>query len=153
LHSTSGTGSDVAAAQADPASFRDRGNQVRTSPAGVFRLLSAEALEDWRRLSATSLFQRNTLQGRIARTDELGGESWRGWPGGERWAGCLRHERIPFVSYPYEWSFLMLKEAALLHLDLLAQGIEEGLTLKDATPYNVQWKGAAPVFIDKCLCL
>ena len=64
------------------------------------------------------------------------------------WAALLRHERIPFVSYPYEWPFSMLREAALLHLELLLAALEEDLTLKDASPYNVQWRGAQPVFID-----
>ena len=63
-------------------------------------------------------------------------------------AAVLRHERIPFVSYPYEWTFGMLRDAALLQLDLELQALEEGLTLKDATPYNVQFRGSAPVFID-----
>ena len=65
-----------------------------------------------------------------------------------RWAGLLRHERIPFVSYPYEWTFGMLKEAALLQLELLLAALDECLVLKDATPYNVQWRGTEPVFID-----
>jgi ribosomal protein L11 methylase PrmA len=60
----------------------------------------------------------------------------------------LRHERIPFVSYPYEWSFSMLKDAALLQLELLQMALEHRLILKDATPYNVQYVGARPVFID-----
>jgi SAM-dependent methyltransferase len=60
----------------------------------------------------------------------------------------LRHERIPFVSYPYEWTFSMLKDAALLQLDLLLAALEHDLTLKDATPYNVQFAGGRPVFID-----
>jgi hypothetical protein len=63
-------------------------------------------------------------------------------------AGVLRHERIPFVSYPYEWPFLMLREAALLQLDLLRRALDEGLTMKDASPYNVQWRGTKPVFVD-----
>lgn len=42
----------------------------------------------------------------------------------------------------------MLKDAALLQLDLLLAALDEGMTLKDATPFNVQWIGAAPVFID-----
>ena len=65
-----------------------------------------------------------------------------------RWAGLLRHERIPFVSYPYEWPFGMLKDAALLQLELLLAALDEGLVMKDATPYNVQWRGTEPVFID-----
>jgi SAM-dependent methyltransferase len=62
--------------------------------------------------------------------------------------GLLEHERVPFVSYPYEWTFSMLRDAALLQLALLRSALEEGLTMKDASPYNVQWRGAEPVFID-----
>jgi SAM-dependent methyltransferase len=62
--------------------------------------------------------------------------------------GLLEHARVPFVSYPYEWTFSMLRDAAQLQLRLLRLALEEGLTLKDASPYNVQWRGAEPVFID-----
>jgi hypothetical protein len=64
------------------------------------------------------------------------------------YSAVLRHERLPFVSYPYEWSFSMLRDAALLQLDLLLAALAEDLTLKDASPYNVQWRGAHPVFVD-----
>src|SRR6266542_3539600 len=60
----------------------------------------------------------------------------------------LEHDRIPVVSYPYEWTFSMLKAAALLHLDLLQQGLAEGQTMKDGYAYNLQFVGARPVFID-----
>ncbi len=60
----------------------------------------------------------------------------------------LEHERLPFVSYPYEWSFEMLRDAALLQLDLVLAGLDEGIGLKDASAYNLQWKGASPVFVD-----
>jgi len=66
----------------------------------------------------------------------------------ERWAAVLRHDRIPIVSYPYEWSFTMLKRAALVQLDLTLAALREGMTLKDATPFNVQWVGSQPTFID-----
>ena len=42
----------------------------------------------------------------------------------------------------------MLKDASLLTLELMENALDEGLILKDGTPYNVQWRGAAPVFID-----
>ena len=60
----------------------------------------------------------------------------------------LRHERVPFVSYPYEWPFSMLKDAALLQLELNRRALRADLALKDASPYNVQWRGTRPVFID-----
>jgi hypothetical protein len=52
------------------------------------------------------------------------------------------------VSYPYEWSFGMLRAAALLQLELMLSALDDGLILKDATPYNVQWRGTRPVFVD-----
>ena len=63
-------------------------------------------------------------------------------------AAVLRHEPVPFVSYPYEWSWGMLRDAALLQLELLAAALREGMVLKDSSPYNVQWRGARPVFVD-----
>ena len=60
----------------------------------------------------------------------------------------LEHERIPFVSYPYEWTFDMLRDAALLHLKLLESLLQHGWILKDATAYNVQFRGVQPLFID-----
>ena len=65
-----------------------------------------------------------------------------------RWPLVLEHERVPFVSYPYEWTFSMLQDAAILHLDLLLDALNEGMTMKDGYAYNLQWRGSAPVFID-----
>ncbi|MCA9055880.1 MAG: class I SAM-dependent methyltransferase [Planctomycetaceae bacterium] len=65
-----------------------------------------------------------------------------------KWVHWLEHRRIPFVSYPYEWSFSMLREATLLQLDLMCDALVDDLILKDATPFNVQFRGTQPVFID-----
>lgn len=64
------------------------------------------------------------------------------------WAAVLEHDVVPFVSYPYEWSFGMLRTAALLYLRILEDALAEGWTLKDATPFNIQFIGTQPVFID-----
>ncbi|HLM35567.1 MAG TPA: hypothetical protein VK278_07295 [Gaiellaceae bacterium] len=121
----------------DRGSFRDPGNRVFAAPDAVYRGLSAEAAEEWRALAASKLGG----DPRIVATEEVADAP-------EPWAALLRHERIPFVSYPYEWPFTLLRRAALLQLDLLLDALDEGLILKDATPYNVQWDGARAVFID-----
>ena len=66
----------------------------------------------------------------------------------EGWAAALEHKAVDFVSWPYEWPFSMMKDAALLQLRLLDAGIRNGWTLKDATSFNVQWMGNRPIFID-----
>ena len=56
--------------------------------------------------------------------------------------------QIPFISYPYEWSFSQLKHAALLTLEIQKISLEYGMTLKDASAYNVQFFKGRPIFID-----
>jgi 2-polyprenyl-3-methyl-5-hydroxy-6-metoxy-1,4-benzoquinol methylase len=60
----------------------------------------------------------------------------------------LRTDILPFVSYPYEWSFTQFKEAALLTLKINLIALEYGMILKDASMFNVQFIGCKPVFID-----
>jgi hypothetical protein len=56
--------------------------------------------------------------------------------------------RVPFVSYPYEWCFSELRDAALLTLDLQAAALRRGFILRDASAYNVQFVDGRPLFID-----
>lgn len=60
----------------------------------------------------------------------------------------IRPREVPFVSYPYEWCFSQLKDAALLTLDIQDRAIEHGMTLKDASAYNVQFVDGRPQLID-----
>ena len=64
------------------------------------------------------------------------------------WKGVIEHEVLDFISYPYEWSFSMLKDSALLHLFIIKKSYENSWTLKDSSAYNVQWKNGKPIFID-----
>jgi len=60
----------------------------------------------------------------------------------------IRPQVVPFISYPYEWSFTQLKDAALLTLAATRAGLEQGMVLKDASAYNIQFVGGKPVLID-----
>jgi len=60
----------------------------------------------------------------------------------------LKPKMISFISYPYEWSFSQLKDAALLTLEIQKHALRKGMTLKDASAYNISFDGARPVFID-----
>ncbi len=60
----------------------------------------------------------------------------------------IEPEYIPFISYPYEWCFSQLKDAALLTLAIQKTALEHGMILKDASAYNIQFLRGSPVFID-----
>lgn len=128
----------------DRGSFRDRNNRVFDDGSHILRGISSAVLENWVSLSQQPFFQKLVRQGKVVPT-ELS-DATDGLP--KSWAAYMAHDRIPFISYPYEWSFGMLRDAALLHLEILQAAIPAGWTLKDATAYNVQFVGSQSVFID-----
>ncbi|HEV2069619.1 MAG TPA: hypothetical protein VGR26_07495, partial [Acidimicrobiales bacterium] len=131
----------------EPASFRDPDSAVFYADGRVLRGLSEQGASDWRQLAGTEFFPRLVDEGQIVRTAPYGVEAPPG-PRGEPWSLVLEHERIPVVSYPFEWPFAMLRQAAICHLEVLLAALDEGITTKDGTAYNVQFVGSRPVFID-----
>jgi hypothetical protein len=126
------------------ASFRDPDARVLEGGGrGVLRVLSERAAAVDQRLREKGLITELVRDGLLienTRRDDL--------PPPPGWAAVVESRALPFVSYPYEWSFTMLKDAALLTLDLTARALERGASLKDASAYNVLFEGARPVFID-----
>ncbi len=134
---------------ADSGSFRDRDGRIYLQDERVFRGLSASAMENFAAIRETAFYRKFSASGSLIKTSKLNvADNPLAEHLQQPWAGFLEHERVEIISYPYEWTFGMLKAAALLQLQLTQAAIEEGFTLKDATPYNVQFVGAKPVFID-----
>ena len=125
----------------EPGSFRDWDSRVFYDDGRVLRALSEDGLADWQALARSKLFADAVAEGKLVETSVAATPI-------DGAAAVLEHERIPFVSYPYEWTFAMLRDAALLQLDLLRRALDENLMLKDSSSYNVQWRGTRPVFID-----
>lgn len=138
----------------EPASFRDPDSSVFYSDGKVLRGISERGVPDWDRLQSSSFFPRLMKEGKVVGTKVVGSESGDEEasdilsPRGEPWSVLLEHERVPVVSYPYEWPFAMLREAAGLHLDVLLEALDEGMSMKDGTAYNVQFMGSRPTFVD-----
>ena len=63
-------------------------------------------------------------------------------------AAVIRPRPLDFISYPYEWSFGQLKEAAILTLELQSRALDAGMRLKDASAYNIQIERGRPILID-----
>lgn len=141
--------------EANLGSFRDPANRVyhhqdpETGGKRVLRGIDQITLNNFNALAEEDFFQKLLENGRIVRTtlldadDPVASEILR-----DGWSGVMEHETVPFVSYPYEWTFSMLKDAALLQLSILEAALENGWTLKDATPFNIQFIGCRAVFID-----
>ncbi len=141
--------------QPNTGSFRDPANRVYelaesgSSNRRVLRGLNEDALNTYKKLANETFFRSALADKKVVDTKLLNANDVEAATIMEDgWAGVLEHEPIGFVSYPYEWSFSMLKDAALLQLELTEQCLENGWVLKDATPYNIQWRSARPVFID-----
>ena len=113
-------------------SFRDREGRVFYDRGAVYRALSRRALEDWEAVESRSFFTKAMAAGKIVETRpaELPEDLE---VGALEWVAALQHQKIPFISYPYEWSFSMLQDAALLQLELLQEALAEKFVLKDSS--------------------
>ena len=129
-----------------PGSFRDRRGRVMRSESRIFRALSHEGAVDFEQVERTGFIDDLTERGLLV--------PWWNVPdaqapiAGPEIARVLEHERLRFVTYPYEWSFGALKAAALTHLDIQILGLEKNVCFIDASAYNIQFNRGKPVFID-----
>ena len=139
------------------ASFRDPAGSVLRYGERVLRVVNPIGVADLSAFLASASGQKLMAGGKVVATRELNPEERQGVLGdagvGELFDArggqmVLEHERIAFPSYPYEWPAEMLHAAGLLTLELAKALVEDGLGLKDATPYNVLFRGTEPVFID-----
>lgn len=130
-----------------PGSFRDPSGHVFTDADGhVYRTIHQNAKENFDAVSATGVFDALMKDGWLVSHSPCDMSQFEGV--GDGVACVLHHEAVPFVSFPYEWSFGQLRAAALLHLDVHLCALDHGCTLSDATAYNIQFIGGRPVFID-----
>jgi hypothetical protein len=130
----------------DPGSIHDPTSRVYVSADRVVRGLDATAAADLAEVLTAGFFVEAAGRGAVVPTQLL--DQVPADLASDGWVGALEHERLPFISYPYEWTFSMLRDAALLSLELVEAALDEGFITKDATPYNVQFDGTRPVFID-----
>lgn len=126
--------------QHDSASFRDPAGFVYRDDDVLYRQVNASCQDDYEQLMTGGLYRALVDNGWLVKHEEV-----EPAPGAWR---TLRPDLIPYVSYPYEWSFSQLKDAALLTLDIQQLALTHGMGLKDASAYNVQFIGSRPVFID-----
>jgi len=103
----------------DGGSFRDPDGRIFQIEGEIVRALSEEGAADWSAFEESGLLAQLVESGDVVETTtaspaELEAVAAADPDGG--WVTALRHERLPFVSYPYEWTFSMLRDAALLQL-------------------------------------
>lgn len=129
----------------DSGSFRDPLSRVFVGNGEVVRAFTAVGAKDIEKVWKKPSIQNALASGELIESNLVSPASvWLNDP----WVTAMTHPLIPFVSYPYEWTFSMLKDAAQLQLKLTRETLADGIGLKDATPYNVQFIGSRPQFID-----
>lgn len=128
-------------------SFRDPAGHVLVEQDRVLRLVSQTGEEELRAFLASQAARQMLQTGVFVRTEPVDVQLYR-LAGALEGYSVYEHERISFPSYPFEWPPEMLYGAGTLTLDIAEACLEEGFGLKDASPYNVLFRGSHPVFID-----
>jgi len=126
------------------ASFRDPSGFIFTRGGKLFRQVNNSYQKEFDKLISNGLYDDLTAMGRLVRhteTSETPVDASLAYK-------VIRPEPIPFISYPYEWSFSQLKDAALLTLEVTKFAMQKGMILKDASAYNIQFVDGSPMLID-----
>jgi ribosomal protein L11 methylase PrmA len=123
-------------------SFRDPGGYLFEQEGKLFRQVNKASEQDYELLMSSGLYATLTKKKWLIPHKEIEGQQ------SPECHKILQPVRVPYISYPYEWSFSQLKDAALLTLDIQTTALAHGLSLKDASAYNIQFFEGRPVFID-----
>lgn len=122
-------------------SFRDPSGSVFTKRGIVYRRIEPVYQKEYQILMRSGLYKRLTGQKLLIPHRDVSAK----FPGSYK---TIRPTQIPFVSYPYEWCFGQLQDAALTTLAIERTALAFGTTLKDASAYNIQFLDGKPIFID-----
>jgi hypothetical protein len=127
-----------------PSSFRDPSGFVFTRDGVLYRQVNLSYREHFDLLMDSGLHQALVEAGLIV-SHEVVDPSLAAADGAYR---VLRPDRIPFVAYPYEWCFGQLKDAAMATLRIQRMAMDHGMSLRDASAFNIQFRAGKPVLID-----
>ncbi len=127
-----------------PGSFRDPDGYMFEYERELYRAVNLSYKPAYDHLLSSGLYQKLVNLGLMVSFEEMEPSKFA-IPGLYK---VLKPERIRFISYPYEWAFSMLKDAAILTLEIQRLALEYGMSLKDASAFNVQFQNGKPIFID-----
>jgi hypothetical protein len=125
-------------------SFRDPSGIVFRREGVIYRQVNMSYGESYDRLIESGLYAALVAEGLLIPHDEVGphhaisDDAYK----------VIRPEPIQFISYPYEWSFSQLKAAALTTLHIQETALNFGMSLRDSSAYNIQFRNGRPVLID-----
>jgi SAM-dependent methyltransferase len=137
---------DSAGTESPARSFRDPAGAVFRYNDRILRAVHPDCAADLEAFLATRAARESTEAGQLVRSLRIPVEQFRELD--SRADALYEHERVPFPSYPHEWPPEMLAAAGALTLELFRRALREEFGLKDATPYNVLFRGPKPVFVD-----
>lgn len=127
-------------------SYRDPAGFIFKHQSSVYRQINKAGQKDFEHFIGSGLYDALVAEQLIVKHSEVKSTTPFG-SDPERFT-VIQPEPIPFISYPYEWSFSQLKDAALLTLRIQTLAMTHGMVLKDASAYNIQFVGKRPIFID-----
>ena len=138
------------------ASFRDPAGRLCVIDGRLIRIVNRSAVSDLMDFLNSETARKLTESGQLVRSEilefsqisSLLHQQMSGFFDIAEGSLFVEHERLPFQNFPYEWSPDMLHAAGRLTLDIVESLLDEGGGLKDATPYNVVFRGSQPVFVD-----
>ena len=127
-----------------PSSYKDPSGFVFQVNGVYHRQVNQSYAADYTLLMDSGLYTALTEKGWLIPHQEIPGNP----TGSADWYKTLLPGHLDQITYPYEWGFEQLRDAALHTLSILSMAMQRGMILKDATPFNIQFVRGKPLFID-----
>lgn len=126
------------------ASFRDPNGFLFSRGGALYRQVNRKYAREYARLMESGLYAKLVKAGLLIPHEEVNQAPAES----ETALKVIQPERVPFISYPYEWSFSQLKDAALATLSIQRRALKLDMSLKDASAYNIQFVRGKATLID-----
>ena len=124
-------------------SFRDKSGFLFYHENEIYRLINPSYKEQYQKLMNSKLYEKLVEKNLIIPHSEI-----EDLDIDHDYYKIIKPKKIPFISYPYEWSFSQLRDAALLTLRIQKGAMKYGMTLKDGSAFNIQFLNGRPILID-----
>ena len=130
----------------DPGSFRDPSGNIFNHEDKIIRILKKEGTDRLKYFKENDLLNQSISRKFLIESNFIDAKALD--LDLDNVEEIIEHKKLNYISYPYEWSFDQLKDAALHHLEFHIFLLKNEATLIDSSAYNIQFDGYKPVFID-----
>ena len=132
-------------------SFKDPAARIVIKKNNIYRVIYKQGKKQFDLLQKNNFIKKKIQKKDLINFKILTNKKIKSLRLNEKFSNVIKHPKIKYISYPYEWCFEQLKKATLFYLDFHINLLKNNMSLKDSSAFNIQFIGSKCIFIDLML--